>query len=118
MAQTRIRRYFRHGFLPQILAFEACLRLGSVTRAAEELALAQPTVSGLLRKLSETMGGPVLQARNGRMEVTDAGREAAFLCYEILAALERHEERRSRSDPTRILGANAYRSMVPQVAAG
>jgi hypothetical protein len=31
--------------LPQLMAFEACVRLGSVTRAAEELSLAQPTVS-------------------------------------------------------------------------
>ena len=94
MPHTRLRRYYRHGLIPQLLAFEACARLGSVTRAAEELALAQPTVSGLLRKLSETMGGPVLQARYGRMELTETGQEVAHLCEEVLAALERHEIRR------------------------
>ena len=35
-----------------VVAFEACVRHGSVTRAAEELSLAQPTVSCLVRKLS------------------------------------------------------------------
>ena len=96
MARPRFRRYFRHGLLPQLIAFEACLRLGGVTRAAEELALAQPTVSGLLRRLSETVGAPVLQTRGGRVEVTAAGGDVAVLCKEILGSLERFEDRRSR----------------------
>ena len=53
MARMRLRRFFRHGFLPQLMAFGACVRLGSVTRAAESLCLAQPTVSCMLRKLGE-----------------------------------------------------------------
>jgi DNA-binding transcriptional LysR family regulator len=91
MARPRFRRYFRHGFLPQLIAFEACLRLGSVTRAAEELSLAQPTVSGLLRRLSETVGEPLLRCRNGRMEPTEAGRNMARLCDEILDSLGRFD---------------------------
>ena len=94
MARPRFRRYFRHGFLPQLIAFEACLRLGGVTRAAEELCLAQPTVSGLLRKLSDTVGEPVLNARGGRIELTPAGEDVARLCDEILGSLERFEEKR------------------------
>ena len=94
MPRPRIRQFFRHGFLPQLLAFEACARLGSVTRAAEELALAQPTVSGMLRKLSDTIGHPVLQSRNGRMEVTEAGRDLLRLSAEMLDCLGRFEERR------------------------
>src|SRR5689334_18868795 len=80
MARPRFRRYFRHGLLPQLIAFEACLRLGGVTRAAEELALAQPTVSGLLRRLSDTIGEPVLQTKGGRVEATAAGGDVALLC--------------------------------------
>ncbi|HUL97474.1 MAG TPA: LysR family transcriptional regulator [Usitatibacter sp.] len=93
MARPRFRRYFRHGLLPQLIAFEACLRLGGVTRAAEELALAQPTVSGLLRRLSETIGEPVLVARGGRVELTRAGRDVAALCDEIFDSLQRFEDR-------------------------
>ena len=95
MDRPRFRRYFRHGMLPQLIAFEACLRLGGVTRAAEELCLAQPTVSGLIRKLSETVGEPVLVAKGGRVELTPAGRDVAFLCEGIFDSLERFEERRS-----------------------
>ena len=96
MPHPRLRRYYRHGLIPQLLAFEACLRLGSVTRAAEELALAQPTVSGLLRKLSETVGEPVLRARYGRMEATEAGQRVALMCEEILDSLSRFDEQRLR----------------------
>jgi DNA-binding transcriptional LysR family regulator len=94
MHPPRLRRYFRHGFLPQLIAFEACLRLGSVTRAADELALAQPTVSGLLRRLSDAVGEPVLELRGGRMTPTAAGRELAVLCEEMLDCLERYDEAR------------------------
>ena len=93
MARTRLRRFFRHGFLPQILAFEACVRLGSVTRAAEELSLAQPTVSCMLRKLADTMGGPVTMIRDRRVEPTPLGRELLTLCHDMMHAMERYEQR-------------------------
>ena len=96
MPGRRFQPYFRHGLVPQLIAFEACMRLGGVTRAAEHLALAQPTVSGLLRRLSETVGEPVLRARNGSVELTPAGHDVALLCAEVLAALNRFVERRGR----------------------
>ena len=95
MARPRFRRYFRHGLLTQLIAFEACLRLGGVTRAAEELSLAQPTVSGLLRRLSDTVGAPVLLARGGRIELTPAGQDVATLCDEIFESLGRFDRKRS-----------------------
>src|SRR6187401_3046479 len=94
MSSPSLRRFFRHGFLPQLLAFEACLRCGSVTRAAEELSLAQPTVSGMIRKLSETLGTTLMKPRNGRMEATELGHEVERLCAEIRDCLIRFEERR------------------------
>jgi DNA-binding transcriptional LysR family regulator len=93
MSRNPLRRYFRHGFFPQLAAFEACVRHGSVTRAAEELCLAQPTVSCLVRKLSETLGGPVLASRNRRMEPTLLGLQALALCEELLPAFERFDRR-------------------------
>jgi DNA-binding transcriptional LysR family regulator len=93
MARTRLRRFFRHGFLPQLMAFEACVRLGSVTRAAEELSLAQPTVSCMLRKLSDTVGGPVTVIRDRRVEASPRGRELLTLCHEMMQAMDRFEER-------------------------
>ena len=93
MARTPLRRFFRHGFLPQLIAFEACVRLGSVTRAAEELSLAQPTVSCMLRKLSDTMGGALTVIRERRVEASPLGREVLLLCADVFHAMERFEER-------------------------
>lgn len=95
MTRARLRRYFRHGFFPQLVAFEACVRHGSVTRAAEELSLAQPTVSCLVRKLSETVGAPVLESRARRIEPTAAGQELLALCEELFDAFDRFDERRA-----------------------
>jgi len=89
-----MRRFFRHGLLPQLVAFEACVRLGSVTRAAEELALAQPTVSCMLRKLADTFGAPLTAIRDRRVEATPLGREVLDLCEDLFAAFGRFHERR------------------------
>ena len=96
MARCKLRRYFRHGLLPQLIAFETVVRLGGVTRAADELFLAQPTVSGLLRKLAETMGEPLMHVGRGRVELTEAGKDVAMLCEEVLAAVQRFDERKNR----------------------
>ena len=93
MLRAPLRRYFRHGFLPQLMAFEACVRLGSVTRAAEELSLAQPTVSCMLRKLSETVGGPVIQVRDRRVEATELGCRVLMLARDMIESLRRFDQR-------------------------
>ena len=92
MQKVTLRRYFRHGLFPQLMVFEAVARLGSVTRAAEELHLAQPTVSTQLRKLQDALGLRLVEWRGRRMELTDAGRELHRSCTEVFAvfgALER-----------------------------
>ena len=61
MKHRNLRRYFRHGTLTQLSVFEAVARLRSFTRAAEELHMAQPTVSVQIKKLSETIGLPLFE---------------------------------------------------------
>jgi len=87
------KRYFLHGLLPQLIAFEACIRHGSVTQAARELRLAQPTVSCMLRKLSITFGGPLTTRRGGRIEPTTRGEEVLELSGDMLAVLDRFDTR-------------------------
>jgi DNA-binding transcriptional LysR family regulator len=67
METKRLRRYMRHGMLPQLAAFDAVMRLGSVTLASEALHMAQPTVSGHLRKLSDAVGVPLFRCDGRRM---------------------------------------------------
>jgi DNA-binding transcriptional LysR family regulator len=84
---TALRRYFRHGLLPQLMVFEAVARLGSVTRAAEELHLAQPTVSTQLRKLSDGLGLRLIEWRGRELRITAAGRDLLASCEQLLQLL-------------------------------
>lgn len=88
-----LRRYFRHGLLPQLMVFEAVARLRSVTRAAEELHLAQSTVSTQIRKLSDGLGLALFEQCGRGLEPTPAGGELRAVCEELLALLERSEAR-------------------------
>lgn len=97
MYNAPLRRYLRHGMFPQLVAFEACIRHGSVTRAAGELSLAQPTVSCLVKKLSDTLGAPLTVVRDRRIEPTPLGVEVLALCHELFDAFERFDLR-SRDD--------------------
>ena len=91
MRTSNIRRYLRHGMLPQLLVFESVARHGSFTRAGEELHLAQPTVSGHIRKLTDTVGLPLLEQVGKRVHPTAAGRELSSACRDIFSMLERVE---------------------------
>lgn len=93
MPRSSLRRYFRHGLIPQLMVFEAVARLRSVTRAAEELHLAQPTVSTQLRKLSDSLGLALFEPRGRGLAPTAAGGELREACEELVALLERTEAR-------------------------
>ena len=91
MPRARMRRFFRHGLLPQLIVFEAVARLGSVTRAAEELHLAQPTVSLQLKKLAETLEVTLLEPRGRGLRLTGAGHALREACDELIHCLARAE---------------------------
>ena len=55
----------RHTTFRQMQIFEAIVRLGSFTRAAEELFLTQPTVSTQFKKLTDVIGLALLD-QSGR----------------------------------------------------
>lgn len=92
MPRTKIRRYLKHGTLPQISVFEAVARLGSYTKAAEELYMAQPTVSVQMKKLAETVGLPLVEQIGKRVHLTEAGRALHEACGELFSTLTRLDE--------------------------
>jgi DNA-binding transcriptional LysR family regulator len=88
----KLRRYFRHGLLPQLFVFEAVARLGGVTRAAEALHLAQPTVSVQLKKLAETLGVTLFEPHGRCLRLTPAGHALREACVELRECLMRVEQ--------------------------
>ena len=93
MSRARLRRYFRHGLFPQLIVFEAVARLGSVTRAAEELHLAQPTVSMQLKKLAGALDMVLFEPDGRRLRLTPAGAELQSACAELIQMFGRIDER-------------------------
>ncbi len=92
MSSSSIRRYLRHGTLPQLRLFEATARLGSYTRAAQELHLAQPTASVQIKKLSQTVGVALFEQVGKRLYLTEAGRRLYDSCREVFRVFSSLED--------------------------
>ncbi|WP_068298463.1 LysR family transcriptional regulator [Pararhodobacter sp. CCB-MM2] len=63
------------GPLSPLFALEAAGRLGSFTRAAQELGVTQAAVSKQIVALEERLGQPLFHRRPRHVELTEAGRE-------------------------------------------
>jgi len=69
---TALKRFFR--ITPQQLrAFEATARLLSMTQAAKELHVTQPTISVQLRELADKVGEPLFEMADGSLKLTPVG---------------------------------------------
>ncbi len=66
-----------------LLYFWTTARLGSVSRAAEELHLAQPTISAQLRSLEHALGHKLFVRRGRHLSLTESG-QAVFRYAEIV----------------------------------
>jgi DNA-binding transcriptional LysR family regulator len=81
----------RYATLRQLQIFEASVRLGSFSRASEELFVTQPTVSMQIKKLSDALGIALFEQVGRNVRPTDVGRELYEACrkiFECLANLE------------------------------
>jgi DNA-binding transcriptional LysR family regulator len=84
-------RLIRYATFRQLQIFESIFRLGSFTRAAEELFLTQPTVSMQLKKLSDAAGMPLFEHVGRHVEPTEAGRELYHACRQVFDILSNVE---------------------------
>lgn len=109
MLDRRLRRYIRNGTLTQLAAFEAVVQLGSFTRAAEALHMAQPTVSLLVKKLSETLGVQLLKSSPREIRLTAAGAETYSFCQEFFKSFAGFD---NRLVELRLVTTNALRLAV------
>lgn len=79
----------RHLTFRLLQVYVAVVRLGSVSRAAEQLHLTQPTVSQQMARLAEAVGEPLLESRAGKFQPTAVGLE---LFHAALDALSRFDD--------------------------
>ena len=80
-----------HATLHPLAVFEATARLGSFTRAAEELFITQPTVSSQIKHLTSVVGLPLFEQIGKRLYLTEAGKELMNTCQEIFHRLDNFE---------------------------
>lgn len=80
-----------HATLHQLAVFEATARLGSFTRAAEELYITQPTVSSQIKQLTKAIGLPLFEQIGKRLYLTEAGKELLKTCQDIFERLDNFE---------------------------
>ena len=122
MPRHGLRRFFRHGMFPQLMVFEAVARLGSVTRTAEELHLAQPTVSTQLKKLAQSLEVTLFEQQGRGLVLTLAGRELQHVCMELFGVFERADARLTalrgpRPEVLRIVAAPGTRQSAARLVA-
>jgi LysR family transcriptional regulator, low CO2-responsive transcriptional regulator len=79
----------------QLRAFDATARLLSVTRAAIELHVTQPTVSVQLRELATAVGEPLFETIGRRVRLTQAGELLQKTIGELVDCWERFEASRA-----------------------
>ncbi len=84
MVYSTAENLIRHVTLRQMQIFEAVVRLGGYTRAAEDLHLTQPTVSMQIKKLNEAIGYPLLEQVGRHVHPTVAGVEVYSAARDIL----------------------------------
>lgn len=79
-----------HTTFRQLEIFEAIARLGSFTRASEELFLTQPTVSMQMKKLAENVGAPLIEQVGKKIHLTPDGLQLAQATREIFGILDHY----------------------------
>jgi len=70
-----------------LLAFDALVTEGNVTKAAAKLNLSQPAMSGALARLRQQLGDPLFVRREGQMRPTPRARQLALPIAAAIATL-------------------------------
>src|SRR5882762_5956166 len=90
--------------------FVALADAGTFTQAAEQMFIAQPTLSQQIRRLEEMVGTPLLQRRREGVRLTEAG---SVLLEESRVVLSRVDHGVSRTRQAAGLGRPRLRFVVP-----
>ena len=106
--------------LQQMRLFEAVARHGSITRAAEEVHLTQPSVSMQVKTLEEKIGLPLTEQIGKTLHLTRAGEQVAAASRDVLvrlsemqAALE--DMQREVAGPLSVAVVSTAKYFLPQL---
>ncbi|MBU2790193.1 LysR family transcriptional regulator [Acidithiobacillus caldus] len=84
----RANSLIRHVTFRQLQIFMAVCRHKSFTKAADELFLAQPTVSLQMKKLADAVGLSLFEQIGKEIRITDAGYDVYAACRDLFRVVE------------------------------
>jgi len=107
----------------QLRIFECVARRLSFTRAAEELSLAQPTVSAQLKQLADEIGMPLFDQAGRSISLTDAGKELCATTQAMFEAWRQFEMRIAelrglKRGELRLAVATTAKYLIPDLLGG
>jgi len=122
MPYSKAANLIYHVSLRQLQIFEAVIRLGGYTKAAEALHLTQPTVSMQVKKLSQTIGTPLLEQIGRHVQPTTAGRDVYSTSQKVLGNMVELGDTISESDgiikgELHIAAITSAKYFIPQLLA-
>lgn len=106
--------------IQQMRLFEAVARHGSVTRAAQEVHLTQPSVSMQIKRLEEKVGVPLTEQIGKKIHLTAAGEIVRLACGDVLSRIAGLEDdlaalRGGVAGPLRIAVVSSAKYFLPQL---
>ena len=106
--------------LQQLKLFEAVARHGSITRAAEEVHLTQPTVSMQVKSLEDKLGLPLTEQIGKQLHLTRAGDEVANAARDILGRMNElqaslEDMHRNVAGPLSVAVVSSAKYFLPQL---
>lgn len=110
--------------IEKLKALKVIVETGSITRAAERLGYSQPGLTGMLNRLEQEIGYPVLQRGSGGVSLTEAGEALMPYVDRILRDSRALEQAIAdhRPEERRILRIGSYtsisRNWLPPVLKG
>jgi DNA-binding transcriptional LysR family regulator len=106
--------------LQQLKLFEAVARHGSITRAADEVHLTQPTVSMQVKSLEDKLGLPLTEQIGKQLHLTRAGEEVANAARDILGRMSElqaslEDMHRNVAGPLSVAVVSSAKYFLPQL---
>ncbi len=113
----------RHLSFRLLQVYITVVRTGQISSAARQLHLTQPTVSLQIKKLTDTVGEPLLETRNGRWHTTDVGAELYRAACDVVSRFEDfgstlEEARRGQRGKVNLGIVSTATYVVPRILGG
>ena len=110
--------------IEKLKALKTAVEIGSITQAAEHMGYSQPGLTGMLKRLEQEIGYPLLRRGSGGVRLTDEGRALMPYIERILRESDTFEHavralRPAQQDELRIGSYTSIsKNWLPQVIRG